>query len=624
MTAAHKERLVKQIPVKYLLTSSSLDTLFFITTPQTKHNPNFFLLFFSKTMSSDHSTHHHHLAWSLTYFPSSKTTFIRPKHQPLSSFTKHSSQSNSTSKRSFFHACDISPDANSSAVLTNLETQFSTSQDSSYTSNTHIPMAPKQETSNLSITKPISHCLIPGPDPLPVVGNALDILDCPLSELMLRYARQYGPLVKFSILADVLHLTSDPQMIQHITISNARNYLDRWTPPGFSALLYNDQLRGLVFSQGRYWMDHRKVVGSVFRSPQFLNHYVDTVTSKTQFLIQDIWKGKHLSTPLNIYNAMRMLTLDIIGTGAFGTEFNAMKNGKHEIEESLSSILGGILNIIKSPVPLWRVCKTPGRARLERNLKRLQKIEMQLINDRRRQLRSEKNTSDVDKTDLLGLLLQAKDSASNVNFTDEDLMWDVHDVIFAGHETTASALSACIFLVAGSDRVLGKIREEIDSVLPPGTKITLEKLQELRYLDMVMKEALRMYPPTALVGRIAKEDDVISGHEIPAGSNILISPYVMGRLERLWENPNEFIPERFAPEQVENRHPMVHTPFGSGPRVCLGSRMATMEAKAVLAILYSEYSFERTTDDLVVDYDSTVSFKSGMDMKLHKRETARS
>ena len=586
-------------------------------------------------MFSDHPVHH--LAWSFTCFPSSGNfTLNRIQHHQLSSFTKHSNQSSSIPRRSFFHACDTSPDVNSSAVLTNPETQFITSQDSSYKSNPQITMTPKEDinptsstttspsTTNDSIVQPKLHSQIPGPDPLPVVGNALDVLDCPLSELMLRYARRYGPLVKFSIVADVLHLTSDPETIQHITVANARNYLDRWTPPGFGALLYNGQLRGLVFSQGRYWMDHRKVVGSVFRSPQFLNHYVDTVTSKTQFLLHNIWKEEDLSKPLNIYNSMRMLTLDIIGTGAFGAEFNAMKNGQHEIEECLSSILGGILNIIKSPVPLWRVYKTPGRARLERNLKRLQNIEMQLINDRRRQLRAEKNKSNPDKTDLLGLLLKAKDSARNVNFTDEDLMWDVHDVIFAGHETTASALSACIFLVAGSDRVLGKIREEIDSVFPPGTKISLEKLQELRYLDMVIKEALRLYPPTALVGRIAKEDDVISGYKVPAGSNVLISPYVMGRLERLWENPDEFIPERFAPAEVEKRHPMTHTPFGSGPRVCLGSRMATMEAKAVLAMLFAEYSFERTTDDLVVDYDSTVSFKSGMDMKLRKRENTTS
>lgn len=461
---------------------------------------------------------------------------------------------------------------------------------------------------------------IPGPKPLPVFGNALDILSCPLSDLMLRYARGYGPLVRFSIVKDELYLLSDPEGIQHITMANSRNYLDRWTPPGFELLLYDGKLRGLVFSQGRYWMQHRQVVGSVFRSPDFLNHYVDTVIEKTRFMMDELWPKK-LHTKVNVHQEMRMLTLDIIGAAAFGAEFGAMtsENGAHEIETCLSNILHGVLDVIKSPVPLWRFMRTPGRAAIQNDLDRLQQIEMGLIHKRREQLRQEGgHPKEASKKDLLGLLLRARDSDRSINFKDEDLMWDVHDVIFAGHETTASALAASLFLIAGSPQVLRKIQEELREHLPGNRVPTFDDISKLKYLDMVLNESLRLYPPTALIGRHAKSADIISGYEIPKGANILMSPYVMGRLEHLWDNPEEFRPERFSPEQVAARHPMIHTPFGSGPRICLGARMATMEAKVILAMVFQKYSFERTESRLEVEYDSTVSFKSGMDMMVRK------
>lgn len=437
---------------------------------------------------------------------------------------------------------------------------------------------------------------------------------------MLRYARDHGPFLTFSICADQLYLASDPAAIQHITTSNARNYLDRWTPPGFEILLYDGKLRGLVFSQGRYWTQHRKVVGSVFRSPDFLTHYVDTTIEKTQLMIDALWPRK-LDRVINIHQEMRMLTLDIIGAAAFGTEFGAMTSpsSAHEIESALSNILHGVMDVIKSPVPLWRFMRTPGRAAISDDLHRLQRIERGLIRDRRRRLREAGPAQEeMDKKDLLGLLLRAHDSDRSASFTDDDLMWDVHDVIFAGHETTASALAATLFLVAGEPRVLKKIRDELEHVMPGGRRLVFEDIKRLKYLDMVLNEALRLYPPTALIGRNAKAADVVAGYQIPAGANVLISPYVMGRLDKLWHNPEEFRPERFSPQESAGRHPMAHTPFGAGPRICLGARMATMEAKVVLAMIFQKYSFERTQDELVVDYDSTVSFRSGMDMIMRQ------
>lgn len=290
-------------------------------------------------------------------------------------------------------------------------------------------------------------------------------------------------------------------------------------------------------------------------------------------------------------------------------------DGAHEIETCLSNILHGVLDVIKSPLPLWRVMRTPARAAIEDDRK--QEIERGLIETRRRQLVADGGELGASKKDLLGLLLKARDSDRSVNFADEDLTWDVHDIIFAGHETTASALAAALFLIAGSPRVLAKIQEELRIVLPGGRPPQYADLDNLEYLDMVLNEALRLYPPTALIGRIAKEADVVDGYVVPQAATFSCLPM-------LWAgwSVSGITLRSSRPELVAKRHPMANTRFGSGPRVCLGARMATMEAKAVLAVIFQQYTFKRTQEELVVDYDSTVSFKSGMDMLINKRTSS--
>lgn len=469
----------------------------------------------------------------------------------------------------------------------------------------------------------------PGPAPLPVVGNALDIVMLGLSELMLSYAQKYGGFVKFAILSDVCYLLSEPEALMWVNAGNSKNYLDRWTPPGFEQLLYGGgKLRGLVFSQGRYWMQHRQIVGKAFRSSEFLDGFVRAVVEKAGYLMEKRWEADgRTGGVVNVHEEMRLFTLDVIGDAAFGAEFGAMHAGHHEIETCLGNVLSGIMDIIKSPVPLWRVVQTPARKVIDDDVARLHKIEMGLVDARRARSIAEESGDAVPvdagagKRDLLGMLLRERDSDENraFNFTDEDLMWDVHDIIFAGHETTASAIAAALFQIAGSPRVQREIQRELDEVLPGRRTLRYEDISKLEYIEMCINETLRLVPPTALIGRIAKEPDVISGYAVPAGANVLMSPYVMGRLERLWDKPEEFRPERFSREAVQARHPMIHTPFGAGPRVCLGARMATMEAKAALAVLLQSYTFERTSDELVCDYASTVSFKSGMDMILRRR-----
>jgi len=497
----------------------------------------------------------------------------------------------------------------------------------------------------------------PGPLALPGVGNALDVAFTGLNDVMLGYARRYGPFVKFRILNDTLLLVTDPETLQHVLSTNARNYLGRWVPIGFERLLYAGTLRGLVFSQGKYWAVHRRAASGAFRSPALLQSFCDSVGHHASYLLDELWTrpGK-LGAVVNVHADMRLLALDTVGAFAFGVEFGAMDAGGHEIETRLSRVLAGVLDLVKAPVPLWRVMRTPARAAIEEDMDKLRDIELSLIRARRARMSAEKTAAALaavgeggahgdtpsaaagrdasaaaaagggaaalppPHTDLLGLLLAARDSdRTAAAFTDDDLRWDVHDVIFAGHETTASALGATLFLVAGDERVTAKILDELRTQLGDRDPVTPADVDRLEYLGHVLNEALRLYPPTALVGRVSAADDVVAGYAVPAGSSVLMSPYALGRLERLWPEPDAFRPERFGAPEAASRHPLTHIPFGAGPRVCLGARIAVLESKIILAMLLRRYVLVRTTDTLDAEYASTVSFPSGMDMRLRRR-----
>jgi cytochrome P450 len=139
-------------------------------------------------------------------------------------------------------------------------------------------------------------------------------------------------------------------------------------------------------------------------------------------------------------------------------------------------------------------------------------------------------------------------------------------------------------LLSRHPEIARKVRAEADAVLAGGRAPTFEDVTRLSYTRMVLEEVLRLYPPLWMLVRDTMADDAIGGYDVPRGTVIAISPWVVHRLPRLWNNPEGFDPERFTPEAAEQRHKFAHLPFGGGPRTCIGSNFALMEAQLVVAM----------------------------------------
>jgi cytochrome P450 len=220
----------------------------------------------------------------------------------------------------------------------------------------------------------------------------------------------------------------------------------------------------------------------------------------------------------------------------------------------------------------------PPQRRFMRARARLDSVVYRIIEERRR--------SGGDRGDLLSMLLLAVDEEGDrTGMTNEQLRDEAMTLFLAGHETTANALTWTWHLLAQNPEAESKLHEELDSVLEGGRPPTVEDFPRLRYTEMVVAEAMRLYPPAWAIGRLAVEEHEVAGYRIPRGSLVLVSQFVMHRDARFFPDPERFRPERFTPEAKAARPQFSYFPFGGGPRRCIGEGFAWMEAVLMLAAI---------------------------------------
>ncbi|HEY7269888.1 MAG TPA: cytochrome P450, partial [Dehalococcoidia bacterium] len=224
------------------------------------------------------------------------------------------------------------------------------------------------------------------------------------------------------------------------------------------------------------------------------------------------------------------------------------------------------------------------------------------------------------RDDLLSMLLQARDAETGAGMDDKQLRDEVMTVFLAGHETTANALTWTWFLLSRHPEAENCLHDELDRVLA-GRTPTFADLRELPYSRMVLEEALRLYPPAWAVGRYALDEDEVGGIRVPRGSQLVMSAFVTHRHPHFWERPRDFDPERFTPERSEGRPRFAYFPFGGGPRQCIGSDFAMIEAQLALAAIAQRYTL-RLVPGQSVEPEPLVTLRprNGMMMYLRARD----
>lgn len=416
---------------------------------------------------------------------------------------------------------------------------------------------------------------VPGPKGSFLVGSGLTVLRDPLRSF-LEATRAYGDVVKFKLGPFDYVLLNSAEGVKHLLIDQAKNYVKSRSYDGLRLVLGE----GLVTSEGDYWRKQRKLSQPAFHKER-LAAFAAMMVSDTRSML-DRWTREG-ATEVDMHEEMMRLTYRIVARTLCGVdvdpEAGAARTSAHAMGEAIATALRFANDYAESLVrlPLW--WPSPAHFRFRRAAKVLDELVLGIIDERRR-------NPDGARGDLLELLMAARYD-DGTGMTDRQLRDEVMTIVLAGHETTATALTWTWTLLSQHPDVARKLQAEVDAVL--GDRIpTFEDVPKLRYVAMVVQESMRLYPPVWVFERQALADDVILGYAIPKGTVVAVSPYVLHRNPRYWDNPEGFDPERFSPETVaqsgDRRPKHAYLPFSVGPRQCIGNSFALMEAQLVVAM----------------------------------------
>jgi cytochrome P450 len=274
---------------------------------------------------------------------------------------------------------------------------------------------------------------------------------------------------------------------------------------------------------------------------------------------------------------MMRLTLRNVGKTLLGADVSSTVD---EIGEAVATSARLMGRQIGSPLrmPTW-MPNRHSRAR-QQATRVLQRVILGMVAERR--------ASGEDRGDCLSMLVQARDEEDGSGLTDGEIFDQAVALFVAGYETAAIALAWAFYLLARNPRAEEKLVAELEAALA-GRPPAVGDLPNLPYTEMVIKEALRLRPPSWVIGRHAREDVTLGGYRVPAGSLLGISVYTLHRDGRFFPEPERFWPERFSPEREGDIPRYAYIPFGAGPRICIGQRFAMMEMQLVVAAVVQRY-----------------------------------
>ncbi len=411
---------------------------------------------------------------------------------------------------------------------------------------------------------------------------------------------QYETIISFRFAHRKIHLLLEPDLIKEVLVSKQHSFHKSRPFQEMKTLLGE----GLLTSEDEFHLKQRKLI-----QPSFTKQHVQTYAEKMTMITEEFISSWNDEDERLTSRDMMELTLAIIAKTMFSMD---MKQGHEKVGKHLDVIMNiatkRIRSVLKSPLAL----KTPENKSLTEAIKKIDDVLYEII---------EKRSNLDTQNDLLEVLMRARDEESNEGMSNQQLRDEAMTIFLAGHETTANALSWCLYLISQHPDKAKLLYEEVDRVLGK-RRANYDSMKDLIYTQQVIWESIRLYPPAWLISRKAMNDVTIGNYKIHKGDTVMMSSYIMHRSEKYFSNADEFMPERFQNGKVQGVPEYVYFPFGGGPRVCIGNHFAIMEATLVLATLVKHYSFELVSNHHKVEAEPLITLrpKNGLRMSVQKRK----
>ncbi|WP_115863965.1 cytochrome P450 [Halorussus litoreus] len=440
----------------------------------------------------------------------------------------------------------------------------------------------------------------PGPSGEPLFGSSRRYARDPFRFLS-ACEQAYGSVVRFDLGPIETYLLTDPADVERVLVSEA----DQYRKPDFQNDALGDLLgKGLLLSEGQTWREQRQLANPAFDVTRLMG-FADDIVSHND----DLLAGWTDGAQVDLERDMTQVTLAVIVDLMLGTDLNDER--VQTIREALEP-LGARFepDPVRFAAPQW--LPMPGDGEYRGAVETMEGVIDDIVAERRGTHGDP--TTDDGPDDLLSILLRAQDRGEQ---SDRQIRDEVMTMLLAGHDTTALTLTYSWYLLSQHPEAERRVHDEISDVLG-GDRPTMADVRELDYVERVVDEAMRLYPPVYTMFREPVEPVELGGYRIPEDAAIMLSQWAMHRSERHWDRPDEFDPDRWT--RSSDRSRFAYFPFGGGPRHCIGKHLAKLEAKLILARTAQQYRLEYAREDEPELLPSlTMHPRDGMPMIAHER-----
>uniref|UniRef100_A0A0N4ZXQ8 Cytochrome P450 4V2 n=1 Tax=Parastrongyloides trichosuri TaxID=131310 RepID=A0A0N4ZXQ8_PARTI len=386
---------------------------------------------------------------------------------------------------------------------------------------------------------------------------------------------------------------------------------------------------GLLTSWGNKWKSRRRLLTPTFHF-NILKEFMKVFNNESKILVGELSKNTNIEGDFDVFPYMKRCALDIICDTSMGRKVNAQTNHNHPYVLAVQKLNILTFKYLRMPwlwiKPIWYLSgfgyTYDNTLNLVTNFTK--KIINEKISDNKKKISIKNNIIEEEnvigkKKAFLDLLIE-KTEEGNLNY--QDICEEVDTFMFEGHDTTSSNLSWTIWCLSHYPECQKKVIEEINEIFGNSDRdVTFEDLSELKYLEMCIKESLRIFPSVPLFSRLVEEDFTLEGFTIPKGSTVVISPLIVHRNKNVFKNPLIYNPDNFLPENVSKRNSYSFIPFSAGPRNCIGQKFALYEEKVVLAWLFRNFSItsNKPFDYTIACPEVILKPSKGIPIQLHKR-----
>ena len=414
-----------------------------------------------------------------------------------------------------------------------------------------------------------------------------------------RYFDQFGDSFSLQIgRSKHLILSRDNEIAQHILQKNQRNY----HKSKFQSVYLSKYLgKGLLTVDGDFWLKQRRLIQPAFHK-QKMNQLVENMNETIVSELKELEEEKCI----DLFPVMSQLAFNVVAKSLFHLSISEEKLNR--IKYIIEEVQNFLIKEIRLPHKAWWFSVSGQVAKHLELAEENNRIIQEIIDER--------TTSGESVNDLLQLLLETRYEDTGEGMSVKQLIDEIKILFIAGHETSANALTFTLYLLGRNPEIQQKVLDEILEIEAQTENVT-EQLQKMTYLNAVINEAMRLYPPAWITDRQNVEDDTIGAYHLKKGTLIGVSFYELHRNPKYWENPEEFIPERFLGEQ--KKHSMQYFyPFGAGPRMCIGAGFAIYEMCLTVAHVVKKYVIKSETD--IVQFNPLITLKPvGIEVLFSKR-----